>query len=95
MKLKKLLYEIIKSGLVPLILGFYIYFSYAGTSFFILSLVLIFVGSILGYNYTKPNGKCKPVELTEDEKMEREYKRRYNAAYPWDRSRPAPQEDTA
>jgi len=53
MKVKKLLNEIWKSGLIPLILGFYIYFSYTSTSFFILSLVLIFVGSILGYNYTK------------------------------------------
>jgi len=53
MKVKKLLYEIIKSGLIHSILGFYIYFTYTSTSFFILSLVLIFVGSILGYKYTK------------------------------------------
>jgi len=61
MKKKKLLYEIIKSGLIPLILGFYIYFSYTSTPFFILSLVLIFVGSILGYNYTKtPKEEVSP-----------------------------------
>ena len=57
MKVKKLLNEIWKSGLIPLILGFYIYFNYTRTSFFVLSLILLFIGLILGYNYTKPKEK--------------------------------------